>query len=227
MTVRPRSTTEPSGGLVSITWPAGTEPEYWRCCSDSKPASVSFAAASSGDSPLTAGTVLSPGPLETVICTVEPSLAWAPGSGFCPATRPSSTVSDWIGTTSTSKPRFWISCAALAEVWPTTFGTGSSPGRSSSHRPSASAASATTTTAMMAIRRQLRSSSDSSSTTGSSGGTIGTPRRACSSAARNSSALWKRARRVLLQRAHDDRVERRRHAGIVLAAAEPAARTPA
>ena len=142
--------------------------ENSRRCSDLKPASRSLSAASSAGSPWTSGTAASPGPLETVIVTSDPSSASVPGSGRWPATRSSGTVSDWIGTTSTSKPRFWRICAAVPERLPTTSGTLFCSGDSSSQAPIASAASASTTSAISAIRPQFLRSSSSSTCTGSS-----------------------------------------------------------
>ena len=100
--------------------------------------------------------------------TSDPSSASVPGSGRWPATRSSGTVSDWIGTTSTSKPLFWRICAAVLERLPTTSGTLVLSSASSSQAPIASPASASTTSAMIAIRFQLRRSSSSSASTGSS-----------------------------------------------------------
>ena len=185
--MEPLRTLVPSGGDVSITRPFATVSEYWRCCSTWNPASRSRSVAASAPRPCTVGIGASPGPLDTVIVTSDPSSASSPPDGRCAATRSSATSSDWIGTTETSKP---ACCSLSVAFWvrsPTTSGTCFWSGVSSRNAPTAIATSASTASAISAIRRQLRSSCASSSATGSS---AITPPSACSSAAMNWSASW-------------------------------------
>ena len=130
VTSLPRSSVAPAGGEVSTTRPLRTSSEKTRSTCGLKPASLSCFSASSCSSPATCGTGASPGPLETVIVTVDPSGASAPGRGSCAATWSRSTSGLTTGTTSTSKPRFWRICAAVADSRSITSGTVSCSGRS-------------------------------------------------------------------------------------------------
>ena len=127
----PRSTTLPASGWVPITRPRSTRFEYWRSTRVSKPASLSWASASSVGRPATVGTVASPGPVDTLIVTVEPSGASVFGRGSCAATVLRSTCGFSTLTMLTSKPRFWRICVAVADSRPITSGTVSCSGRSS------------------------------------------------------------------------------------------------
>ena len=119
----PRVSCWPSAGDVSITLPLATSSLYSLRTSTLKPAAFSFFVASSCGEPRTNGIVASPGPLETMIVTVEPSSASCLGCGRCVVTRSAGTSSERTFSTFTSKPWFWRICAAVAERRPTTSGT--------------------------------------------------------------------------------------------------------
>ena len=129
--MRPFSSCVFSPGWVLITRPSSTESDGSRRASVLKPASFIRFSATSCLRPATPGTVAFPGPLETMIVTVEPSRASSPGCGSCVATRSSGTVSDWTVSMLTSKPAFWSRWEATAERLPTTSGTGFFSGASS------------------------------------------------------------------------------------------------
>ena len=124
VTVEPLRTDSPSAGEVSITRSFLTVSEYSSLRSVRKPASRIWSVASSTGRPWTSGTSASPGPVETLIVTSDPTSASSPGAGSWPATRSSSTVSDWSGTTFTSKPSRWRICVAFSARLSTTLGTG-------------------------------------------------------------------------------------------------------
>ena len=128
VTVRPRSSRERSDGEVSITRLFGTSSLYSRRTSTLKPAAFSFRSAVARGSPRTNGIVASPGPLDTMIVTVEPSSASWAGCGRWVVTRSAGTLSERTFSTLTSKPLFWRICAAVAERRPTTSGTASFSG---------------------------------------------------------------------------------------------------
>ena len=115
---------------MAITRPLRTSSENSRSTFVLKPASVTACSASSCGWPTTFGTEASPGPVETVIVTVEPSRASVFGRGSCAATVSRSTSGLTTFSMSTSKPRFWRICVAVADSRPTTFGTVSCSGRS-------------------------------------------------------------------------------------------------
>ena len=186
----PRSIVVPPGGVVAITRPRGTVSENVRSTCGSKPASRSRSSACRRGRPASGGTGASPGPVDTVSSTTEPSGASVSGSGFCAATRSRSTSALATFTTSTRKPRFLTICDAVADRRPTTRGTVSCSGRSSSHRPTAIAASASSASSHAHQRRPGSSSSMTSSTIGGGGRISIGAERADSSAAMNSSASW-------------------------------------
>ena len=131
VTVRPRSSRERSDGEVSITRFVGTSSLNSRRTSTRKPAAFRRRSACARGVPRTNGIVASPGPLETMIVTVEPSSASWRGCGRCVATRSAGTLSERTFSTFTSKPRFWRVCAAVADRRPTTSGTETFSGVSS------------------------------------------------------------------------------------------------
>ena len=128
VTVLPRSIRLPCGGEVSTTRPFLTSAEKTSSTFGSKPAARSWSSASARGSPCTSGTLASPGPVETVIVTVEPSGASVSGRGSCAATSSRSTSAFATRSMFTSKPRFWRICEAVASSRPITFGTTSCSG---------------------------------------------------------------------------------------------------
>ena len=130
MTSLPRSSVVPAGGEVPTTRPSRTSSENARSTRVVKPASSSACSASSCGMPTTVGTAASPGPAETVIVTVDPSGASVLGRGSCAATWSRSTSGLTTVTMSTSKPRFWRICEAVADSRSITSGTTSCSGRS-------------------------------------------------------------------------------------------------
>ena len=148
--------------------------------------------------------------------TVEPSSASVPCFGFWPATRSSATVSDWIGTISTSKPRSCSSCVAAPVRLPTTSGTFVCSGVSSRYAPTASAASASTTIAIVAIRPQRRRSSSSSTRGRDRHGRLGVAGQRALERLDERVGVRVALVGVLAQRAQHDGVERRRHRGVAL-----------
>ena len=189
MTSLPRSSGVPAGGEVSTTRPLRTSSENTR--STRLEAGVlerllGLVLRQAGD----VGTGASPGPVETVIVTVDPSGASVLGRGSCAATWSRSTSGLTTVTMSTSKPRFWRICEAVADSRPITSGTVSCSGLSSRYEADGDRRERQRDQQPQPPAAAARSSSTTIG--GGRGDHLCGSRAPVSSAAMNSSAFWKR-----------------------------------